>query len=134
MSPMHVKHLLLPAAALAALLLAGCAAPPPSQPQAYPGVANPALLQVSPECLAAKLRPAESMPVSLIPEAVLRQARSGFVAVRYDVVAGKAANVVVVASEPPGLYDSYAVRHAGSYTEPSGATVRGCIMTTNIKF
>jgi hypothetical protein len=54
--------------------------------------------------------------------------------VRYDVIGGKAANAVVVASEPPGLYDAYALRHANAYTEPTGATVRGCIMTTNIKF
>jgi hypothetical protein len=74
------------------------------------------------------------MPVSMVPEDVLRKAQSGWVAVRYDVVAGKAANLVVVASEPPGLYDSYVLRHAGAYTEPTGATVRGCIMTTNIKF
>ncbi len=74
------------------------------------------------------------MPVGSIPDEVLRQARSGWVAVRYDVVSGKAQNVVVVSSEPPGLYDTYVVRHASRYTEPTGVTVRGCIATTNIKF
>lgn len=91
-------------------------------------------LQVSPECLAAKLRPAEALPIRLIPDDVLRKAQSGWVAVRYDVVGGKAANATVVASEPPGLYDSYALAHARAYTEPTGANVRGCLMTTNIKF
>lgn len=119
-------------AALAAALTSGCAGPGPGTgtTAGTPGAA----LQVSPECLAAKLRPAEPMPVALIPDEVLRKALSGYVAVRYDVVAGKARNAVVVASEPAGLYDAYVLRHAAAYTEPSGATVRGCIMTTNIRF
>lgn len=114
---------------LTALLLAACASSPPP-----PATAEAALLQVSPECQSARLRPADAMPVSLIPDEVLRKAQSGWVAVRYDVVAGKAANATVVASQPPGFYDDYALRHARAYTEPTGATVRGCIMTTNIKF
>jgi hypothetical protein len=116
---------------IASALLAACASPS-TQPQARDATA--ALQQVSPECLAARLKPADALPVALIPEDVLRKAQSGWVAVRYDVVAGKAANATVVASQPPGLYDTYALRHAQAYTEPTGATVRGCIMTTNIKF
>lgn len=112
-----------------ALLLTACASAPPP-----PASVDAALLQVSPECKAAALRPADAMPVALIPDEVLRKAVSGWVAVRYDVLGGKAANATVVASQPPGLYDAYALRHAQAYTEPTGATVRGCIMTTNIKF
>ncbi len=89
---------------------------------------------MSPECLAARLRPADPLPASAIPDEVLRKAQSGWVAVSYDVVAGRAQNVRVVASQPPGLYDPYVLRHASAYTEPSGATVRGCILTTNIRF
>ncbi len=114
----------------AALLLTACASPGPGP--AAPGAAQ--ALQVSPECQAARLKPADPMPVSAIPDDVLRKAQSGYVAVRYDVVAGKARNPVVVASEPAGLYDAYVLRHAAAYSEPTGATVRGCIMTTNIRF
>lgn len=113
------------------LALASCATQPSSSPSAGP---HGAAIAVSPECLAAKLRPADPMQVSMVPEDVLRKAQSGWVAVRYDVVNGKATNAVVVSSEPPGLYDAYVLRHASAYTEPTGATVRGCIMTTNIKF
>jgi hypothetical protein len=74
------------------------------------------------------------LPVSLIPESVLRRAQSGWVTVRYDVVAGKAKNAVVVASEPVGLYDAYALQHANAYSEPTGATISGCVMHTSIKF
>jgi hypothetical protein len=108
-------------------LLVSCASQvPPSTPAAVP--------QVSPECLAAKLRAVDPLPASAIPDEILRKAQSGWVAVSYDVVAGKAQNVKVAASNPPGLYDAYVLRHTGNYTEPSGATVRGCISTTNIKF
>jgi len=113
------------------LALAACATPIPSTSPAGAGAAMP---QVSPECLAARLRPADAMPASMIPDEVLRQARSGWVAVRYDVVDGRARNATVVASDPPGLYDAYVLRHARAYTEPTGATVRGCIMTTHVKF
>ncbi len=134
--------------ALAAVLLAACAAnqPPTSATGPSPGPAAAAqphsagaadlagATQPSAACQAAKLRAVEPLPVSLIPDAVLRLARSGSVTVRYDVVAGKATNAKVVASEPAGLYDAYALRHAGAYTEPTGATVSGCIMHTSIKF
>jgi hypothetical protein len=72
--------------------------------------------------------------VAAIPEAVLKKAQSGSVALRYDVVAGAAQNVVVVASSPPGLYDAAALQHAARYREPTGTTVRGCVMTIDIKF
>ena len=120
-----MKKLIAPLA-LVALMLASCATPVPSTLAEVP--------QASPECLAAKLRPAAPMPASAIPDDVLRKAQSGWVAVSYDVVAGKAENIKVVASNPPGLYDPYVLRHASSYTDPTGATARGCVMTTNIKF
>ena len=108
------------------LLLISCASNEPNTSSAVP--------QISPECLAAKLRAVDPLPASAIPDEVLRKAQSGWVAVSYDVVAGKAQNVKVVASNPSGLYDSYVLRHTSNYTEPSGATTRGCIATTNIKF
>lgn len=116
-----------------ALLLAACAAPTPPQ---HPPVESPeaALALSSADCLAMKLKPADPMPASAIPEEVLRKAQSGWVAMRYDVVAGKAHNVTVIASSPPGLYDAYALNYARQYSEPSGASVRGCVMTVNIKF
>jgi outer membrane biosynthesis protein TonB len=132
---------------LAAVFLAACATSPPPQPPPLPSTpaaqANQAqagttqaniATQASAACQAANLRLAEPMPVSLIPESILRRAQSGWVTVRYDVVAGKARNAVVVASEPAGLYDAYALSHATAYSEPTGATVSGCIMHTNIKF
>ncbi len=135
-------------AVVAAVVLAACASnPSPAPAPAMSSTTAPATQaqgdgalgpdagnQPSAACLAAKLRAAEPLPVSLIPEAVLRQARSGSVTVRYDVVGGKAANAKVVASEPAGLYDAYALRYASTYTEPTGATVAGCIMHTSIKF
>jgi hypothetical protein len=115
----------LPALISCCLALVACAT---QNPSSAPGGSPAAALKVSPECQAARLRPADPMPVSMVPDEVLRKAQSGWVAVRYDVVGGKAA------SEPPGLYDAYVLRHASAYTEPTGATVRGCIMTTNIRF
>jgi hypothetical protein len=112
--------------ALAGLLLASCASQPPSTASAVP--------QISPECLAAKLKPVDPLPINAIPEDVLRKAQSGWVVVSYDVVSGKARNLKVVGSSPSGLYDSYVLRHTANYTEPTGATVRGCIATTNIQF
>lgn len=88
----------------------------------------------SPECLAANLKPSEPFPASAIPEAILKKTQNGFVAIRYDVVAGRAQNTVVVASNPPGLYDSYALQHASRYRDPSGKTIAGCVMTIDIKF
>jgi hypothetical protein len=116
---------------LLCLVLASCATPPATTPGAS---ADPTQLKASPECLAANLREADPMPAGMVPQDVLRKAQSGWVTVRYDVVGGKARNAVVVSSQPPGLYDAYVLRHAGAYTEPTGATVRGCIMTTHIRF
>ena len=113
--------------AAAGLLLASCASQAPN-------TSSSAVPQISPECLAAKLKAVDPLPASAIPDEVLRKAQSGWVAVSYDVVAGKAQNVRVVGSNPPGLYDSYVLRHTSNYAEPSGATVRGCISTQNIKF
>jgi hypothetical protein len=96
--------------------------------------AGPGAFQPSAECLAARLKPAEPMPIAAIPDDVLRKAQSGWVAVRYDLVSGRTRNPVVVSSSPPGLYDSYVLRYVNAYVEPTGATVPGCIMTTNIKF
>ena len=115
------------ATVFAGLLVASCASTPP-------GTSPSAVPQISPECLAAKLRAVDPLPASAIPDEVLRKAQSGWVAVTYDVAAGKAQNVKVVASNPPGLYDSYVLRHTQNYSEPTGATVRGCVSTTNIKF
>lgn len=118
------------------LALAACAAPTPQTPApaAAPAATQAALQQPSAECLSKNLRPAEPLQVSAIPDEVLRRAQSGWVAMRYDVVAGKAENVVVVGSNPPGLYDPYALQHASRYRDPSGATARGCVMTIHIKF
>jgi hypothetical protein len=113
------------------LALTSCATQGPGS--SVPGQQD-AMLKASPECLAANLRPAEPMPVGLLPDELLRRAQSGWVAVRYDIVAGRARNPVVVASQPPGLYDEYVLRHASEYSEPTRATVRGCIMTTHIRF
>ena len=129
-----MRHLI---SLLLTTLITACASNLPQTSGPSPTTTAPpqgTAIQTSPECVAARLRPADALPIALIPDEVLRKAQSGWVAVRYDVVAGKAANAVVVASEPQGLYDSYALTHARAYTEPTGATVRGCIMTTNIKF
>src|SRR5688572_16191284 len=111
---------------LAGLLLASCASQAPTTVSAVP--------QISPECQAAKLKPVDPLPITAIPDEVLRKAQSGRVAVSYDVISGRAQNLKVAGSNPPDLYDSYVLRHTGNYTEPTGATVRGCIATTNIKF
>ncbi len=106
----------------------------PTAAAAAASTAAPELLQVSAACKAANLRAAAPLPVSALSEAVLRRAQSGWVAIRYDVLAGRAHNLRVVSSNPPGLYDDVVLRHAGTYTEPTGATVQGCIMTTHIRF
>jgi hypothetical protein len=139
-------------AAFIALSVAACSSlglPGPAGPGASPGATGGTgqaavgagaatqaedLLQVSAACKAANLRPASPLPVSALSEAVLRQAKSGWVAVRYDVVNGRAQNARVVSSNPPGLYDEVVLRHARTYTEPTGANVQGCIMTTHIRF
>ncbi len=74
------------------------------------------------------------MAAGTIPDEVLRARKSGSVAVRYDVIAGKAQNLTVVSSSPAGLYDAYVLKHAGRYTDARGTTVRGCVMTIDIKF
>ena len=51
-----------------------------------------------------------------------------------DLGAGLARNAAVVASNPPGLYDAYVLKHAERYSEPRGVTVRGCVMTIDVKF
>ena len=135
-------------ACVAGLLATGCAAPPgggsPGGSAAGPGVpapAGPTLAQARAalppepaECLSPKIKKPEPMPVSAIPEAVLRQARSGWTVVRYDLVAGKVRNLTVAASHPAGLYDPYALAHAARYVDTSGAQAKGCYMTVEISF
>jgi hypothetical protein len=88
----------------------------------------------SPECVAQKLKSGEPFPASAIPEAALSKKQSGWVAMRYDVVAGTAQNIKVVTSRPAGLYDAAALQHAAKYKDPTGSTVRGCVMTIEVKF
>lgn len=90
--------------------------------------------QTSPECLAQNPRPGEPFPASAIPAEAMAKKLSGLVAMRYDVIAGAAQNIEVVASTPPGVYDAAALQHAARYREPRGITVRGCIMTIEVKF
>lgn len=101
-------------------------------PSAAGGSAEP--LQESAECKAARLKPADPMPASALTPEMLRQARSGYVSMRYDVVRGRAEHVQVVLSNPPGLYDGIAVRHAQGYRDPGGGSARGCLMTVNVQF
>ena len=129
------SHLNMKTAALLSLCiaLASCATST-SEMNNSPSASGANQALSSAECLAANLKPSDPVPPSAIPEAILKRAQSGSVAMRYDVVAGKAQNVSVVASNPPGLYDSYALLHANRYREPSGKTVSGCVMTIDIKF
>lgn len=125
------------AAALGALslALAACAtAPTPGPGAAGSASAGEDLLKNSAECEAARLKAPAPLPVSAIPDEVLRKRQSGWTTVRYDVVAGAPQNLRVVASSPPGLYDPYALRHAQAYSDPGGGSARGCIMTVNIRF
>ena len=96
--------------------------------------ARATLPQSSAECLAQKLKSGAPFPESAIPAAALSNKQSGWVAMRYDVIAGAAQNIAVVASRPAGLYDAAAVQHAARYRDPRGPTVRGCIMTIEVKF
>ena len=96
--------------------------------------ARASLPQSSAECLAQKLKPGDPFPESAIPAAALSNRQSGWVAMRYDVIAGAAQNIAVVASRPAGVYDAAAVQHAARYRDPRGPTVRGCIMTIEVKF
>lgn len=116
-----------------ALTLAACASAPGG---AGSGPAGAAALPYgsSPECLAKGLPPSEPFPATAIPPAALAARQGGLVAIRYDVVNGAAANLQVIASQPPGLYDDAALRHAARYREPSRSTVRGCVMTIDVKF
>jgi hypothetical protein len=88
----------------------------------------------SPECVAQKLKSGEPFPASAIPEGALSKKQSGWVAMRYDVIAGAAQNIKVVTSRPAGLYDTAALQHAAKYKDPTGSTVRGCVMTIEVKF
>jgi hypothetical protein len=88
----------------------------------------------SPECVAQKLKSGDPFPASAIPEAALSKKQSGWVAMRYDVVAGVAQNIKVVTSRPAGVYDAAALQHATKYRDPTGSTVRGCVMTIEVKF
>jgi hypothetical protein len=115
------------------IALASCATKT-TETNGSPSASGAKNAQSSPECLAANLKASDPFLPSAIPEPILKRAQSGSVAMRYDVVAGKAQNVSVVASYPPGLYDSYALQHANRYREPSGKTVAGCVMTIDIKF
>lgn len=96
--------------------------------------ARASLPQSSAECLAQKLKSGAPFPAADVPEAALSSRQSGWVALRYDVVAGQAQNVVVVESRPAGVYDAAALKHAARYRDPSGSTVRGCVMTIEVKF
>ena len=96
--------------------------------------ARATLPQSSAECLAQKLKSGDPFPESAIPAAALSNKQSGWVAMRYDVIAGAAQNIAVVASRPAGVYDAAAVQHAARYRDPRGPTVRGCIMTIEVKF
>jgi hypothetical protein len=119
------------------LALAACASPGTDSATARPGGSGPAgvaPVASSAECLAAQLSPAEPFLATAIPMDVLQRRQNGSVALRYDVVNGRAANVVVAASQPSGLYDRYALEHAQRYRDTGGKTVKGCVMTIDIKF
>lgn len=92
------------------------------------------LPQSSAECLAQNLQPGDPFPASAIPESALSKRQSGWVAIRYDVIAGAARNLEVVASTPAGVYDAAALQHAARYRDAKGSTVRGCVMTIEVKF
>ncbi len=131
-------HALAHAAALAlSLALVACATRGPETPAAPATPAGSGAMAMpasSPECLAAKLKPSEPFLASAIPSDVLQKRQNGWVAVRYDVLAGKPENVHVAASNPVGLYDAYALQHALRYRDAGGATARGCVMTIDVKF
>ena len=122
------------------LALAACSidptSPPGRAPDAVPaaGSAAGSLLFSSPECLAKGLKPGDPFPSSAIPAAALANRTSGSVAIRYDVIDGVAQNLQIVASNPAGVYDDAALRHAAKYRDPTRSTVRGCVMTIDIRF
>lgn len=127
---------------LACLALAACATDPGgsrSGPGAGPagaggGDAASNLLYSSPECLARQLKPGDPFPASAIPPAAMAARQSGMVAIRYDVVDGVPQNLAIVASQPPGLYDAAALQHAGRYRDATRTTVKGCVMTIDVRF
>ena len=116
------------------LLVAGCATGTREAPPVSIDEARAKVPQTSPECLAQNPKPGEPFPASAIPTEAMSKKQGGLVAMRYDVLAGVAQNIAVVASTPPGLYDAAALQHAAKYREPRGITVRGCIMTIEVKF
>ncbi len=113
------------------LFITACAHQPAPGPAAG---ASADATKESAECAAAKLQPVQALPASAIPDDILRKAQSGWVSVRYDLVGGRVQQPQVVSSHPVGLYDPYVLRHVGNHVDPTRSTVRGCVMTTNIKF
>ncbi len=116
------------------LLLAACASPPTPNGEPAKSLGKADIPFSSPECLAAKLRPGDPFPASAIPPAALAKRQSGWVAIRYDVMAGSAQNLVVVGSHPAGLYDAAALEHAARYRDPGKNNVRGCVTTIEVAF
>ena len=115
------------------LSLVACASPP-STDSTVKAESKAAVPFSSPECLAARLKPGEPFPAAAIPEAALSKRQSGWVAIRYDVVAGAAQNLELVGSSPAGLYDAAAMQHAAKYRDGGKANVRGCVTTIEVKF
>ncbi len=120
-------------AAPAALALASCAIQPVGSGLSI-DQARATVPPSSPECLTSKIKPVDPFPASAIPPGLLAQAKSGLVALRYDVIGGVPKNVDVVRSSPEGLYDAAARQHLSGYRDPAGGTARGCVMTVDIKF
>ncbi|MBI3366959.1 MAG: hypothetical protein HY021_00435 [Burkholderiales bacterium] len=114
------------------LALAACATQP-DRGTAAPDAAG-GMRYSSAECLAAKLAPVDPFPASAIPQAAMNNRQSGWVAIRYDVVAGVAQNLVVVGSHPAGLYDEAAMQHVARFRDPAMTFVRGCVTTIDVKF
>ncbi|MDP3222413.1 MAG: hypothetical protein Q8M96_04680 [Rubrivivax sp.] len=120
--------------ALTLALVLGACATQTSEPYKPLAEAQAKLPQSSPECLAKKIKAGDPLPASAIPEATLQKRQSGWVAMRYDLTAGKPQNIEIVASHPAGLYDAPALEHAARYRDPAGTTVRGCVMSIEVKF
>ncbi len=114
-------------------LLAACAGPS-GMADGSDGRARAAVPPSSPECLASKIKPVDPFPASALPADLLAKARTGLVALRYDVIDGLPKNIDVVSSTPPGFYDDAARRYLATYRDPKGGTARGCVMTVDIKF
>ncbi len=115
------------------LLVAACATNAPQGGVAVPSDrAN--LPYSSPECLAKKLKPVDPFPVNEIPATALAGHKSGWVAIRYDVVSGAAQNLVIVGSDGSGLYDAPAMRHVARYRDATKSTVGACVTMIDVKF